>query len=688
MGVLSAGEAEAPEVDVSAEGTLVWLRRPNGTWWPSIVISPSDVPDGCPAPPRCPAIPIMLLGRRDGATFVDWCNIGRCKRVKPFRCGELDFEQRITKAQALDASRLGNKRRYARIEDAVLQALEIERARAPPSPNKKRKTPNDSEDDAPPKGSRRMRDLSDLSTPDLSSDALTSHLPALVNNQAKRSKQHAHATTAKRTDSAAASTSRKKDRSRPLSELCNGDFISNAQTADAHLMDLTSSGTSTLRKTCSPCSRTDPPKLTQVSTINGILVPHFDDLFVKPDPLAAPSILEPDDWPTCQPCVSPKYPTWKHPTQSNDCSKADLSFQRERDNFQVKTIGYVHQEGSKRTRNAPGHKHQKSKEAKLKAPRNEVALSEKKPDKLTLNNPSEHGDNMCLEVFPADLDCVAAVQQQHSERNCDLGESSGTISNSSDCVNSSLSTLVFELPLRALPPLKKAPELEVCDAVKPMKTLQLNSALYDVQLSSRGISDNGRRVPLVSLMISGARWQDFLRLPSSGDDDVVGTRWAVLIAGSNGYYNYRHQADVCHAYQIMKKGGLKDENIIVFMYDDIANNPDNPRPGVIINHPTGGDVYAGVPKDYTGEDVNAKNFLAVLLGDRSAVTGGKVVDSGPEDHIFVYYSDHGGPGVLGMPSGDYLYAKDLVDTLKKKHTPVMELEAGGYKSMVFLPGGV
>lgn len=70
MGGLPAAEAEeeAPEVDVSAEGTLVWLRRPNGTWWPSIVISPLDVPEGCPAPPRCPAVPIMLLGRRDGTT--------------------------------------------------------------------------------------------------------------------------------------------------------------------------------------------------------------------------------------------------------------------------------------------------------------------------------------------------------------------------------------------------------------------------------------------------------------------------------------------------------------------------------------------------------------------------------------------------------------------------------------------
>ncbi|GJV57572.1 vacuolar-processing enzyme-like protein [Tanacetum coccineum] len=80
----------------------------------------------------------------------------------------------------------------------------------------------------------------------------------------------------------------------------------------------------------------------------------------------------------------------------------------------------------------------------------------------------------------------------------------------------------------------------------------------------------------------------------NGQED--GTTWAVLVAGSNEYYNYRHQADVCHAYQILKRGGLKDENIVVFMYDDIANHEDNPKPGVIINSPKGHDVYAGVPK--------------------------------------------------------------------------------------------
>ncbi|KAG9154424.1 hypothetical protein Leryth_000858 [Lithospermum erythrorhizon] len=175
-------------------------------------------------------------------------------------------------------------------------------------------------------------------------------------------------------------------------------------------------------------------------------------------------------------------------------------------------------------------------------------------------------------------------------------------------------------------------------------------------------------------------WDPIIRSPVEEieEEDGGGTRWAVLVAGSNGYGNYRHQADVCHAYQILKKGGLKDENIVVFMYDDIANSELNPRPGVIINSPKGDDVYDGVPKDYTGEHVTAANLQAVLLGDKNAVNGGsgKVIDSKANDRIFLYYSDHGGPGVLGMPNMPYLYANDLIEVLKKKHS------SGTYKEMV------
>lgn len=54
-------------------------------------------------------------------------------------------------------------------------------------------------------------------------------------------------------------------------------------------------------------------------------------------------------------------------------------------------------------------------------------------------------------------------------------------------------------------------------------------------------------------------------------------------------------------------------------------------------------------QDYTGKNVTVDNFFAALLGDKDAIKGGsrKVINSGPDDHIFIYYSDHGGPGVLG-----------------------------------------
>ena len=39
-------------------------------------------------------------------------------------------------------------------------------------------------------------------------------------------------------------------------------------------------------------------------------------------------------------------------------------------------------------------------------------------------------------------------------------------------------------------------------------------------------------------------------------DEELGSEgkvWAVLVAGSYGEYNYRHQADVCHAFQVRSR---------------------------------------------------------------------------------------------------------------------------------------
>ncbi|XP_054159946.1 legumain-like [Oppia nitens] len=143
-----------------------------------------------------------------------------------------------------------------------------------------------------------------------------------------------------------------------------------------------------------------------------------------------------------------------------------------------------------------------------------------------------------------------------------------------------------------------------------------------------------------------------------------GTTWVVLVAGSNGWYNYRHQADVYHAYQVVRNHGIPEKNIIVFHYDDIAHHSSNPTPGQVINKPGGTDVYHEVPKDFIGKDVTPKNFLAVLKGDQElAKSGKKVLKSGANDNVFVFFSDHGSTDLIAFPN-EYLYGEDLNKALQ------------------------
>jgi len=159
--------------------------------------------------------------------------------------------------------------------------------------------------------------------------------------------------------------------------------------------------------------------------------------------------------------------------------------------------------------------------------------------------------------------------------------------------------------------------------------------------------------------------------------------WAVLVAGSNGWWNYRHQSDTCHTYNLLIKNGMPASRIIHLAYDDIAHNAQNPFPGKIFNKPDptgkGVDVYADCKIDYTGGDVTPAVFLSVLKGDATAVQGkgtGRVLESTSNDKVFVYFTDHGAVGLIAFPS-QYLYANDMITALKYMHDNQM------YKRLVF-----
>jgi legumain len=160
-----------------------------------------------------------------------------------------------------------------------------------------------------------------------------------------------------------------------------------------------------------------------------------------------------------------------------------------------------------------------------------------------------------------------------------------------------------------------------------------------------------------------AMFKTFLLL-SALVQHALADHYAVLVAGSHTYGNYRHHADVAHAYHVAIRGGVPSENIVVMMYDDVVNDQENPFPGQLFNQPTpagtpGVDVYHGVKKDYTGKDVTAANFLSIITGDAAAMKN------------IINFVDHGGVGLIAFPNQPYLYKKDLQGALVQMHKSKM-----------------
>jgi len=161
-----------------------------------------------------------------------------------------------------------------------------------------------------------------------------------------------------------------------------------------------------------------------------------------------------------------------------------------------------------------------------------------------------------------------------------------------------------------------------------------------------------------------------------------GNTWVVLIAGSTGWGNYRHQSSMCKAYQLAHQAGIPDERIITFFEDDIANNAQNPFPGKIYNelYVEGGtniDVYEGVVKDYIAKDATVKNLVAVLSGNAPTSGSGKTLQSTENDNVFIFYDDHGNSGIIAMPTDELFHDYDLTTCLEAMQQKKM------FKKLIF-----
>lgn len=133
---------------------------------------------------------------------------------------------------------------------------------------------------------------------------------------------------------------------------------------------------------------------------------------------------------------------------------------------------------------------------------------------------------------------------------------------------------------------------------------------------------------------------------------VTCANYAVLYCGSSTIWNYRHQADIYTIYNQLINRGFTASNIVLFAYDDIANEYMNPFKGQVfhlLDHNI--NVYPGSDAcNYRRSSITAQSFYDII----------STLPTTSEDYVFIYYINHGGIGFLGTPeNGPNILANEL-----------------------------
>lgn len=192
-------------------------------------------------------------------------------------------------------------------------------------------------------------------------------------------------------------------------------------------------------------------------------------------------------------------------------------------------------------------------------------------------------------------------------------------------------------------------------------------------------SDGGNRTDAT---LAGWNWKASQIQEFESDNNItypdLEGNWALLVATSNDWTNYRHQADVLAIYQQLKQQGYDDDHIILIAEDDLAYHISNPEPGIIRVKPGGENVYENVKVDYLLSQVNPTDLISILKGessDRLPV----VLESGKQDNVFVFWSGHGVPGAMCWRNEKHVITSEML-----RNTLLEMNESGRYRKLLMM----
>ena len=154
-------------------------------------------------------------------------------------------------------------------------------------------------------------------------------------------------------------------------------------------------------------------------------------------------------------------------------------------------------------------------------------------------------------------------------------------------------------------------------------------------------SNGGRRSDKT---LAGWNWKKNQIQDFSDETDirypVLQDKWALLVASSKDWKNYRHQADILSVYQMIRKRGYPDDHIILIMEDDLAQNPKNPFKGEVKTDLAESNLYQNIDIDYKMSDLTPTDIMNILSGKKTSRTP-IVIESTDKDNILIFWSGHG-----------------------------------------------
>ena len=150
-------------------------------------------------------------------------------------------------------------------------------------------------------------------------------------------------------------------------------------------------------------------------------------------------------------------------------------------------------------------------------------------------------------------------------------------------------------------------------------------------------------------------------------------QYAVLVQGSNGWENYRHEADVLNINQMLKAGGYDDDHIILVSADECANAAENTDRGAVRTDPDGANLREGAVIDYKNADLTPADIVNILKGEKTDRTP-VVLPADAGQNVLLFWSGHGRSKATNgidemawrdLPTGQGMTASLLSETLQQ-----------------------